>query len=476
MGHLMKGAAFAVVLACVSSVQVASAQTAKQSSAQQQFAQLKAAAKSGADSKLSSSLLALKNAPVNIGFTRAALPRRTPGLLRIQDGYVRVSAYGADPIALKTQLTAKGMLDAKVYESSVSGRVPIASLGALSAVKGLTLMKASMPVTHAGKVTSQGDRAMRSDLAREHFDVTGKGIRVGVLSDSFDCAPGPFADGQRFSRAADDVRTNDLPKNIHVLEDYAQGANPDCADEGRAMMQIIHDVAPGAAQSFYTAFLSEEDFANGILALAKDGANVIVDDVSYFDEPMFENGIIADAVNTVKQQGVAYFSAAGNEGRQSYASRFRLSKDYGVDGPRHDFDPSKKTDTLQTITVPSGADTGIFLNWDEPSYSANGGKRGSRSDLDAIFYNPDGTPVADCNFLPDDAEYCQFAGITANVGGDAVEIAEIINFGSNPVDVQLSIELYDGPAPNQIKYVWYDVNDPIIVEEWDTRSGTLWGH
>ena len=41
------------------------------------------------------------------------------------------------------------------------------------------------------------------------------------------------------------------------------------------MMQIIHDIAPGASLAFYTAFDSEQDFANGILALAAAGCKVI---------------------------------------------------------------------------------------------------------------------------------------------------------------------------------------------------------
>ena len=85
-------------------------------------------------------------------------------------------------------------------------------------------------------------------------------------------------------------------------------------DEGRAMLQIVHDVAPGASLAFYTAVNSEADFANGIGKLAASvasggaGAKVIADDVGYFDEPFFQDGIVAQAIDAVEAQGVAYFS------------------------------------------------------------------------------------------------------------------------------------------------------------------------
>ena len=45
-----------------------------------------------------------------------------------------------------------------------------------------------MPHRRAGAVTSQGDFAQRSDIIRTTYpSVTGAGITVGVLSDSFNC-------------------------------------------------------------------------------------------------------------------------------------------------------------------------------------------------------------------------------------------------------------------------------------------------
>jgi subtilisin family serine protease len=429
------------------------------------------------NAKLSTSLLALEGAQAKQAArsARAAPPlKRTPFMLRTDNGYVNVSAYGADPAALRTQLESKGMQNAKVVSYAVTGKIPVTAIADMANTPGLQFMKRSLRTTHAGLVTSQGDRTLRANIARQQFDVTGKGIRVGVLSDSFDCAPGAFDEGQRFSRAKDDVRTGDLPPGIHVLEDLSDELTDDCSDEGRAMMQIIHDVAPGAKMSFHTAFISEPDFAQGILDLAKDGSDIIVDDVVYFDEPMFENGIVADAVNEVVRKGVAYFSSAGNEERLAYFAPFRARKDKD-DVVRHDFNSGRGADTLQHVTVPSGGDTVISLNWDEPSFSANG-VRGSRSDVDFVFYNMDGTEVEHCEEATEETQYCQFAGISANTGLDAVELAEIINIGENPVEVQVAIELFEGPAPNLVKYDWFDFGEPMIVDEYDTRSSTIFGH
>ena len=73
-------------------------------------------------------------------------------------------------------------------------------------------------------------------------------------------------------------------------------------------MEIIHDVAPGASQAFHTAFEGQASFAQGIIDLADAGAKVINDDVIYFAEPLYQDGIVAQAVDQVKARGVAYFS------------------------------------------------------------------------------------------------------------------------------------------------------------------------
>ena len=84
---------------------------------------------------------------------------------------------------------------------------------------------------------------MRADFARSTFGLTGTGVIVGVLSNSFNCLGGGAAD----------MANGDLSP-VTVIQEISSctGAN----DEGRAMLQIVHDVAPG------TVFLSPQRSAD----------------------------------------------------------------------------------------------------------------------------------------------------------------------------------------------------------------------
>ncbi len=161
--------------------------------------------------------------------------------------------------------------------------------------------------------------------------------------------------------------TGDLSSTnpVNVIQD-----NPNTpTDEGRAMLENIHDIAPGANLQFATATISESQFGANIQALQKAGSNIIVDDVGYADEPMFQDGIIAQAVNTVTQAGATYFSAAGNEGPDSgYLSQFRSSSGTitGIgSGTFMNFNPNGGTNIELPITT-GVANALITFQFDQP--------------------------------------------------------------------------------------------------------------
>jgi hypothetical protein len=419
---------------------------------------------------------------------RAALPASAAlahleKLMGIADGYVMIDVYARGSAdGLMTELVSKGMLGAQVYGPVVSGRVPLAAIGDIAASVNVVRVLPRLARASAGAVTSQGDIAQRSDEARKKARVDGRyrsrGIRVGVLSDSYNCATEPFAPGAPFSTAEDDQETGDVPKDVIVLDDVSgcEGGT----DEGRAMMQIVHDVAPGASGAFASAFSGQAGFANAILAL-KDvaGSEVIVDDVIYFAEPMFADGVIAQAANAVAKAGVPYFSSAGNQERLSYEAAYRETADVGPSGPRHDFDPGPGVDTLQSWVVPSGTFDLLSFQWDAPYLSA-GAPGGSDSDLDLYFYDADGNLLPDCS--DPTADPCQFPGYAYNIGGDPVEFGLVYNGTGAPIEVQVSVERYTGAGsgpgiPTRVKWVQFALGgDSGAPLEFDTRSSTIFGH
>jgi subtilisin-like proprotein convertase family protein len=154
-------------------------------------------------------------------------------------------------------------------------------------------------ITAAGAAESQGDNAHAAVRARRSFNTDGTGVKVGVLSDSDDFREQAIASG-------------DLPANTTTVpgEDGRPGAG-----EGTAMMEIVHDLAPGADLFFATAFTSPESFAANIRTLRFTyHCDIIVDDVIYFFESPYEDDIIAQAVDDVTADGAMYFSSAGNGG------------------------------------------------------------------------------------------------------------------------------------------------------------------
>ena len=151
------------------------------------------------------------------------------------------------------------------------------------------------------------------------------------------------------------------------------------------MLQIAHDVAPGAKLCFATAFNGLLSFADNIRRLAdkngKCGADVVVDDVGYFEEPFFSDSALSDAIDEVAAKGTHYFTSAGNDGvAQSWNSKVRLlDAERGVrgtnidltgvdpalyDGGLQDMNPGRGTDIAQDIALGDG---GLLnVQWDDP--------------------------------------------------------------------------------------------------------------
>ncbi|MEV6830778.1 S8 family serine peptidase [Amycolatopsis sp. NPDC051102] len=235
---------------------------------------------------------------------------------------------------------------------------------------------AAVKAAAAATQVSEGDKAHGADAARATYGVSGAGTKVCVLSDGVDSL-------------AKSQSAGELPA-VDVLS-----GQKGSGDEGTAMLEIIHDLAPNATLGFATAFTSEASFAANIRALRTTGkCQIIVDDVSYFDESPFQDTQVAQAVNDVTAAGVLYFSSAGNSGNATdgtsgyYEGDFRASstKISGVTGTPHDFDPSSTTQNFDALSAGSLGKP-VTLFWSDPW-----GK--SANDYDLFILNSSGSVVA----------------------------------------------------------------------------------
>ncbi|GAA1631144.1 S8 family serine peptidase [Leucobacter chromiireducens] len=241
------------------------------------------------------------------------------------------------------------------------------------------------PVAPCGPIPIEADSPLRSAEARAQFGVDGTGVTVGVISDSFAQTAAPTS-------WQDDVASGALPgpgnpcgreTPVEVLFDGTSGAS----DEGRGMAQLVHGIAPGARILFADAGRSDMEMANHIVALQEAGADIIVDDISWTQETLYQQGFISSAIEEVKSRGVAYFTSAGNSNavgsvgasagrpisswstaayRPTECPAWVVTDDeddplYGATGfDCLDFDPSDAVatpyDTLHTLGEPGGND------------------------------------------------------------------------------------------------------------------------
>jgi hypothetical protein len=390
---------------------------------------------------------------------------------------IQLSGDGA---ALEQQLRRLGAQHLSRFSNLISAFIPADRLKDAAALDGVRFMRAPRARARTGSITTQGDFVQHSDLVRASTAVpglTGAGIAVGVLSDSFACT-------SAVKSYQDDIASGDLPADVQILSEYnatlagvpSPGSSCDGAtDEGRAMAQIVWDVAPGTRLKFYTAFNGEADFANGILALAGAGAKVITDDVGYLDEPVFQDGILAQAVDQVTALGVAYFSSAGNSARQSYEADYKDSGTVGASGADNAGEKlmaftstdGKTTQNWLPFSVPAGfSEQSVqILEWDQPYVTGAPDSHGASSALDICVTDATGKVISGG---------CSGAN---PVGGDPVSLTGLVTDGSTTA-YGLQVGVVGGSAvPHHIKIIFQDDGSGTqAAAAFATYSPTIQGH
>jgi hypothetical protein len=371
----------------------------------------------------------------------------------------------------------------------VQANVPASRLQAVAALSFVEFVRLpSYGIPQTGSVDTQGDSILQANLARMQFGVDGTGVRVGVISDGiggiFDptnCAlstevPNPIQTGDlpnATPTCADGVLTSTsggiTARSFRAdgdLEPFAPDTTSGQAAEGTAMLEIVHDLAPGAQLQFGN-FGTSLEFEQAVNFLAAN-ADVVVDDISFivappgvdpfaslgaYDGNDAVSSNTAAALNTDSNPIRAYFTAVDNFAQNHYEGQYVSS---GVDGTAitgepgslHLFQavPNSTTNNegfgpsiVDPLTVPAGRSVTVSLVWNDPF-------GGSTNDYD-LFLVPlvcsGFDPISQLPLPP-----CAISGgpvpgaSTDSQTGtqDPVEIAVISNKGASPVAVGIVIQ------------------------------------
>jgi len=249
-------------------------------------------------------------------------------------------------------------------------------VAALSFVKKIKLV--DYGVTRTGSVLSEGDALHGAATYRTSSGITGAGVKVGIVSDGA-------------TNRATAVASGDLPNGITVNPSL-----PGSGDEGTAMMEIVHDLAPGAQLFFSSGIPSSLDMLNAILWLMPK-VDVICDDLGFFGEPFFQDGDVANCARAAINLGKSYVSSAGNQAREHHQKNHTnlVVNNGATGGANWDLHQFSAGDHSLDVSVPAGSTVRVILQWDDPFGT-------SSNDFDLYFVHPAETVVFASSTNPQD--------------------------------------------------------------------------
>jgi subtilisin family serine protease len=394
-------------------------------------------------------------------------PPRNPILQYDATGRVRVMVH-VGPGVETSALEAAGFWAETVDSANgyLLGAVAPSDAAAVAEVAGVMRIQPLIRSgrVNAGSIVSEGDAALNADDLRAALGADGSGVRIGIISDG--------TNGAALSQAS-----GDLPAVIEEcpISDAAGGGTvTNAGAEGTAMLEIVHDLAPGADLLFCPAFGGgEPGLAASILSLATDlDADVIVDDVAFLTEPYWEDGIVAQAVDQVAADGVAYFSSAGNSGLQHYEAGYVDTvpgDQFSFPADAHDFGLAAGGASEIALSGLVGGTAfapsnffAAFLQWTEPFGAA-------ASDYDLYLFDRNGNVAGDpAGLFP-----VGVLGLAVQDGDDdPLEVAFVLNETPNVEDVLLVIDRFDGEA----REVEVNFNGTLAILTFNEPAGSVWGH
>lgn len=312
------------------------------------------------------------------------------GLARFDD-QARVETYiTLDEVTENTlgSLLSAGV-DIEIYDEGqrlVQAWVPVGQVQTLADLPFVQFI--DLPdygVSNAGSVTTQGDGVIRADLVRAQ-GITGSGVKIGVISDGVNNMTSSIASGDlppsgiimpAAPLTGGGISLNSPLPGATVFTS-APVSRPDLAtgSEGTAMLEIIHDIAPGAQLFFAPGFTTTLGYQRAVRWLLSQGVKVMGDDIGYFNVGPYDGtSVVSQEASAAVANGSSYFVSVGNEAQHHYQGHFTDSDGDGL----HEFDVSLGlpglNDAGETLnaTVQPGVTIIINLQWNDPFGASTNG-------------------------------------------------------------------------------------------------------
>lgn len=390
----------------------------------------------------------------------ASAPALTPytDLRTRNDGraqvYVRAANLGGTLLA---ELAAAG-LDIEITNPSlgvVQGWIDPADLDVLAGIDEVIDIDIPAYATQrAGSRLTEGDSILRSDLLRA-LNVSGRGVRVGIISDG--------ANDWTDARDTGDLPLSGITLYGSCTREPGDAANcipaADC-NEGTAMAEIIHDIAPEAEIAVGAAGTSLE-FIDRINDLANDfGADIIVDDLGFRNEPFLEDGPVAQAVQAATAN-LLYVSAAGNSAVRHHEAGF-IDHNVASSIDDHDFGTASgavEPDSVFPIYTEPGGLAVTFLQWSDPF-----GASANNYDLYLELRDPDTFDLI-----------TSFASLEVQDGDDdPLEVTGFCNTSNAPVFGFFYVNKASGD--DRFLEVEGVTNQDSVVVAYTLAEGSIFGH
>lgn len=344
----------------------------------------------------------------------AAAPSKIPSMLRdaakkqsgvqarslgVEGNRLGVQVYAAAPVTAQQQadLTALGV---SVQKNSanftkvpgvdlpstglVAAQIPADKLDAVAALSWVTALRPAIrPAVDVGPITAEGVQLHQADKAQAR-GLTGRGQKIGAISGDVD-------------HIADAIAAGELPSDVQVLQQAASYED----DEGTAMLEIIHDLAPGAKLAYASTQDTTAQYVEAFHTLAAAGVTMIAEDIAFDDEPAFQQGIGAATAESLAKHGIWVSSSAGNLGNRHAPRVTATGTGAGPDGVVGPFNgcPNapdnvvklRGADTTYDLNLLPGATVMPTLQWSEPRAVYPTAGQGGFTDLNLYLMDESGT-------------------------------------------------------------------------------------